>query len=200
MPSPAAQRYALAAERSRILRRATLGKRARRRPFEERQVYSQASLAAAVAAWEGYVIETVRGFFAAVADPVAPAFNALHTVAQRNAEIALSRFNTPNWENSRDLLARTTGYDPINDWTWPARTMSGPQLKERLNQILQVRHSFAHGFPIPAYSWTQLASGRVRLTNQALEDNEALFRNLVRRTDQGLQQYIQQAYGRVLPW
>jgi hypothetical protein len=200
MPSPAAQRYGLAVERSRILRRAALGRGVRRGPFEERQVYCQASLAAAVAAWEGYVVDTVQGFFAAIADPLAPPFSALHTVGQRNAEIALGRFNTPNWENSRDILARTTGYDPINDWTWTARTMSGPQVKERLNQILQVRHSFAHGFPIPAYPWTQLASGRVRLTNQALKDNEALFKNLVRRTDQGLQQHIQRAYGRILPW
>lgn len=200
MPSPAADRYALAVERGRILRRATQGKAGRRRPFDERQVYLQASLAAAVAAWEGYVLETVRGFFAAIANPLDAGFSALHTVTQRNAELALGRFNTPNWENARDLLARATGYDPINDWVWPRRAMAGPEVKERLNQILQVRHSFAHGFPIPTYPWTQLANGRVRLTNEALTYNDALFKNLVRRTDRGVHQHVLHAYGRDLPW
>ena len=79
-----------------------------------------------------------------------------YTIAQQAAERDLDRFNTPNWENTRNLLIQCTGYDPINDWIWNRGGMSGLQVHNRLNEILHVRHSFAHGFNIPAYDWTPI--------------------------------------------
>lgn len=74
------------------------------------------------------------------------------------------------------------------------------QVKEKLDQILQVRHSFAHGFPLPAYSWTTSANGKVRLTTTAVRDVQLFFANMVRRTDKGLAHHVAIAYGKNPPW
>ena len=91
--------------------------------------------------------------------PLRVDYHAIHEVARMAGERAMERFNTPNWENARNFLIATTGYDPISDWTWPRRGMGVQDVKERLNQILRVRHSFAHGFAIPSYSWTTSKRG-----------------------------------------
>jgi hypothetical protein len=64
--------------------------------------------------------------------------------------------------------------------------MEGLDVRNRLNETLRVRHSFAHGFGMPAYDWTQVPSGRVRLTSKALQDVKAFFKNLVNATDRGM--------------
>ena len=195
MSSPAASKYITAAGRLQTLRKAATDKRLRPISQEEIQVYYHASLAAYVATWEAYISNLVRDFYDVIADSSDLRFNAIHTIAQQAAEEALRRFNTPNWENTRDLLVQCTRYDPINDWVWSRRGMNGLQVRERLNQILRVRHSFAHGFGMPAYDWTQSTRGRVRLTSKVIQETEAFFENLVNVTDNGMKGHINQTYG-----
>jgi len=195
MASPARRRYLQAIQRSRVLRDA-----AKRKPAAEKQIFYHASLAAGVAAWQTYLKELLNEFFQVTTDPTIAKYAALHFIVRENAQLALKRFNTPNWENARDLLLRYSGYDPAPDWNWHTRNLSGEWVKERLNQILQVRHSFAHGHPIPAFPWTQDAKGQLRLTVSALSENEALFGHLVRNTDTGIRQFLLRSYGLTLPW
>jgi len=166
--------------------------------FRERLYHS--ALAAFVAVWDAYINELVRNFFAATANPLAPKFHAVHSIARDAAERALERFNTPNAENTRNLLIQNTGYDPIGDWIWSARSLSGLAVRQKLNEILRVRHSFAHGFAIPALSWTQTATGKVRLTAKAIDDVDVFFTHLVNVTDLGMKQDIETSYSLVLPW
>jgi len=189
MPSPAAIKYFDEIQRAQILRKVANDPRLKPISHTEKQIYYHAALAASVATWEAYINHLVREFFNVTSDPFIPKFNTLHTITRDLAEIALERFNTPNWENTRRLLVQYTGYDPINDWVWTSHQMGVQQVQERLNQILKVRHSFAHGFAIPAFSWTQSNTGTVRLTSQTLIKNEAFFKNLVRQTDKGMKQY-----------
>lgn len=125
MPSPARVKFTDAISRAELL---CLKGRAALFSRKQRQVQYHASLAASVAAWEAYIESVVRAFFAEIADPLQPKFTALHQIAISRAEADLKKFNTPNAKNSRELLFQWTGFDPINDWNWPARRLSGPRL------------------------------------------------------------------------
>ena len=200
MPSPAALKYKILSNTGRTLRETATDPRLHPISRSQTQVYYHSALAAFVAAWDAYINELVRNFFTTTANPLDPKFHAVHSIARDTAERALERFNTPNSENTRNLLIQNTGYDPIGNWIWSARSMSGLAVRQRLNEILRVRHSFAHGFAIPAYSWTQTPTGKVRLTAKAIDDVDAFFRHLVAVTDLGMKQHIQTIYGIVVAW
>ena len=196
MASPAALEYLSAAERIQALRKAATDKHLRSTLSpDEIQVYYHAALAAYVAAWEAYASNLVRDFYSVISGTLNPGSRAIYAIAQQSAERALERFNTPNWENTRNLLVQCTGYDAINDWKWSRRGMGSPLIRERLNEILRVRHSFAHGFGMPAYNWTQSPSGKVRLTSKGIQETEAFFKNLVTVTDNGMKEHIHLNYG-----
>ena len=194
MSSPAASKYMTDAGRIGTLRKTATDKRFRPILREEVQVYYHAALAAYVAAWNAYISNLVRDFYTTIANSLNAESQAIYTIAQQAAEKALERFNTPNWENTRNLLDQYTGYDPIDDWVWQRRGMVGLEVRERLNEILKVRHSFAHGFGVPAYYWTQSPGGGVRLTSKAIQETEAFFKNLVNVTDKGMKAHIILAY------
>lgn len=200
MSSPAAAKYTTASGRILTLRTTATDMRLRPMSHDEIQVYYHAALAAHVAAWEAYVNNLVLDFFTVIADPFDRKFQAIYTIAQQRAIKALERFNTPNWENTRNLFVEFTGYDPFTDWVWHRRGMTNLQVHERLNEILRVRHSFAHGFDMPAYNWTQSPSGGVRLTSKVIQEIEAFFKNLVHVTDTGMTAHINLTYGITSIW
>ena len=200
MLSAAALKYMTSVDRIQTLRKTATDKRLRPMSRDEIQVYYHAALTAYVAAWNAYINNLVREFYNLISDPSNQIFDAVYTIAQQAAENALARFNTPNWENTRTLLRQYTGYDPINDWVWTRRGMVGVLVHERLNEILKVRHSFAHGFDTPAYNWTQSPSGRVRLTSKAIRETATFFKNLVKVTDRGMKEHIELTYGLASIW
>ncbi len=195
MKSPAALKYVSATEHIKILRKAGTDTRLRPMLHDEIQVFYHAALTAYVAAWNAYINNLVDEFYDLISDPANQIFDAVYTIAQQAAENALTRFNTPNWENTRDILRRYTGYDPINDWGSSQRNMNLEQIRERLTEILKVRHSFAHGSDTPAYVWTQSPSGQVRLTSKAIQETATFFKNLVKVTDRGMKEHIELTYG-----
>ena len=196
MPSPAAASYkSLSARSSIILRadRSVLGRR-------EVQALYGAAFVAQVAAWNAYVARLPGCFFQEVSNPAQPNFHALHTLVETFANAQLDRFNTPNAENTRNLIIGCTGYDPWPDWLWPAHAMTALAVRERLNEILKVRHSLAHGFAMPGYMWTQGATGQTRLTLQTLSETRAMLNHLVLRSDQGLRAHMIAVYGVAAAW
>lgn len=200
MPSPAALKYIVTVERIQTLRRTATDKRLRPMLHDEVQVYYHAALAAYVAAWNAYINNLVSEFYNLISDPSNQIFDAVYTIAQQAAENALTRFNTPNWENTRNILVQYTGYDPLGDWGGSQSNMNLEQVRQRLTEILKVRHSFAHGSNMPAYNWTESPSGRVRLTSKAIQETEAFFKNLVKVTDKGMKAHIESTYGLANIW
>ena len=116
MPSLAAQKYETLAERVHHLQVIASDKRIRPLSRAVSGVYYHAALAAHVAAWEAYLEQLVRDFFGIISDPTFQKFQALHAIATGRAAEKLEKFNTPNFENSRELLLQVTGYDPYSDW------------------------------------------------------------------------------------
>ena len=167
---------------------------------DEIQVYYHAALAAYVAAWNAYISNLVRDFYDVIANPLNPKFDAIHALAKDAAGNALTRFNTPNWENARNFLLQYTGYDPLSDWGRSQTNMNLEQVRQRLTEILTVRHSFAHGSDMRAYNWTESPSGRIRLTSKAIQETETFFRNLVKVTDRGMKAHIESTYGLTSVW
>lgn len=195
MSSPASIKYASTVGHIQTLRKAATDKKLRPMSRDEIQVYYHAALTAHVAAWNAYIKNLVLDFYDAISDPSDPKFRAIYTITRQRAENALSRYNTPNSENTRNILVQFTGYDPIGDWGWKRHNMSGVQVRSRLDETLHVRHSFAHSFAMPSYVWTLSPSGKTRLTSKVIQETEAFFRNLVKVTDRGMKEHIELTYG-----
>lgn len=200
MPSIAAITFEDTIFRGRTL--ASLASDLRLRPSsrDKKRVFLHAALASYVAAWESYIENLVAEFFSETIDPQLPKFSAIHSILRERMLAEAKFFNTPNAENSRDFIVQYTGYDPIGDWVWPARGMGGPQLRLRLNEILKVRHSFAHGITMPTFSWNVSPSGEVRLTGKILMDIDAFFLNIVKRTDGGMKRHLVASYNSGISW
>lgn len=167
---------------------------------DAKQVARHSSLTVSVAGWQVYVEELVGEFYDQLSGLNNPSLTRLAIPYRNHADKTLERFNTPNWENAREVLVSLTGYDPISDWTWPRRSLGIQHVRDRLNEILKVRHSFAHGFPLPRYSWTISPSGRLRLTKAAIHEVQAFLSNLVSRTDKGMRRYLVSHFSVHDPW
>lgn len=200
MPSLAAAAFKLAVDRGNVLRRLATDDRLRTMASGDVQACLHAALASHVAAWEAYCESIVIEFFAEAADPTRSDYSRMHQTAQDFAAVHVKKFNTPNFDNSRDLILASTGFDPFGVWNWPARSRSVQWVRTRLNEVLQVRHAFAHGYPLPAYQWTTGATGRARLTAAAIDDVAALLSNLVKHTDAGLRTHLAVVFGRNVCW
>src|SRR5688572_8201725 len=104
MPSPARIKFLSTAERAVLLRLLVIKGRRRSLTREEIQLYYHASLAATVAAWDAYIKNIVGDFFGIITDTANPKYNVVHQLLRERAENALGRFNTPNWDNARNLV------------------------------------------------------------------------------------------------
>ena len=196
MASPAAIKYKSLVLRATVILRADRSMLSRK----DVQVLYGAAFVAQVAAWNAYISGLITCFFHEVANPVQVQFHAMHTLAEAAAKTRLDRFNTPNAENTRNLIVGCTGYDPWTDWQWPTRGMNALATRIRLNEILKVRHSLAHGFAMPGYSWTQSKSGETRLTVGEVARTRTLFNHLVATTDRGLRAHLIATFGVVPSW
>jgi len=160
-----------------------------------------AALAMLVAAWEAYLERLVREVQREIADASHLRLSAVLTLLTSITEKDVRRFNTPNAENTRDLLIVHTGYDPINDWTWPAGALSGPQTRNRLDEILKVRHSFAHGFSIPVNVTWVVNRGRPGVLNiGALRSVDQFIAHMVAVTEIGMKAHLLTTFGVAPGW
>lgn len=186
MPSLAFARFQTSVTAARDLRAVVKDARIRPVSQEQKTRFLHAALATYVAGWDSYLNQVTTEFVQKIANPGDTVYASLHSLVVPIIEQKLKKFNTANWENSREILINCTGYDPISDWTWRKAQFNRQQSQEFLNGILKVRHSFAHGFAIPTFTWTQTPTGRIQLNDHALLRIERFFMHLVSATDKGL--------------
>ena len=110
------------------------------------------------------------------------------------------KFNTPNWDNTRTYLITATGYDPLPDWTWKAAKLSAADVKDFLDEVLRVRHSFAHGFSLPALSWLERTPGQQNLSAESMKRVQKLLLHIARQTDRGLAAHGRAAFPPATMW
>ncbi|WP_145682024.1 HEPN domain-containing protein [Azospirillum brasilense] len=200
MSSLSQTRFLSSVALSRKIRETAKDSRLRPISREHKTNFLHAALAAYVAGWDAYLKQVTKEFVQKIYNPHDVEFASLHSILEPMTEQKLKKFNTPNWDNSRDLLISCTGYDPIADWVWRAAQFNRQQSQDFLNQILKVRHSFAHGFSIPTFQWTQTPSGKVQLNDRSLERVDRFLTHLVIATDIGLLKHGSHAFPSKTLW
>lgn len=181
----------------------------------EQDALHRAGVVMTVAAWESYIERLVMEGLGAIehnagvaagAAPAAPVPAwARHAFALRRAEIANSvkRFNTPKDSSVRDLLLESLEFNPWPHWNWHAgpRQWAEADMRRRVNEWMDVRHSVAHGFALPTnIQWIQDAHHRPRLTLGLLNECRAFFTHLAEQTDAALSMHLHNHHGIPVPW
>lgn len=202
MPSRAASEFNKARARAALLIRAANVRTVRKSDYAaHRASCLHAALAMLVAAWEAYLERLVREVQSEIADPGHARLSAVLALLTRLTEGEVKRFNTPNANNARELLISHTGYDPINDWQWPKGGLPGVQTRTRLDEILRVRHSFAHGLPVPTdIGWVRDRRMPGILSSKVLTTVDRFIAHLVAATDAGMTAHLQSVYGLRPTW
>ena len=202
MPSKAAIEFGRARFNARLLLAAAARQPKTAADFPaHKAVCLHAALAMLVAAWEAYLERLLREVQFEISDSTQTRLSAVLALLTQITESEIKRFNTPNYSNSRELFIKHIGYDPINDWDWPGGGLSGIQSRNRLDEILQVRHSFAHGFPVPTdIHWVRSRNRPGVLNVAILQSVDKFIAHMIAVTDQGLKDHLKLVYGVIVKW
>lgn len=181
----------------------------------EQDAIHRAGVVMMVAAWEGYIekvtlealdkLENDAGIAstASTAPPV-PAW-ARHVFGLRRAEIGnrVKKFHTPDSTNVRDLFFGTLEFDPWPSWEWRSRRRQWDprEMRKRLDAWVLIRHSVAHGFPLPCdIEWLKGPSGSERLTLSLLKECKSYFERIAQQTDDAFAGFLHGHHGIPMPW
>lgn len=119
----------------------------------ERQVFYHACISMDVAAWDSYINNVIKEYHQRIGDFRNPTLLHNRTILEFAIKRKLEKFNTPNFDNCRNIIIECTGFDPVGIWSWQKKGMIWQSVQSRLNETLRIRHSFAHGFQMPNYAW-----------------------------------------------
>lgn len=203
MPSTAKIKFDRLISKADLLR-IHAGSLRRKSDIDAKIVFLHAALTAQVAAWDVYVKAVALEYFAATSDATNARFMAMHSLLQGRMAEAAKKLNTPNSENSRNHLLIYTGFDPWPTWI---NTKFGNNLlinslmvRNRIDEIFTLRHSFAHGLSMPSHSWNTNSSGVAHLNCQIVRQTGAFISDVCQKTDNGFAQYIAIQHSIAKPW
>ena len=203
MPSAARQRFVSLHQKSDLLR-THAGKLKKQTDAQAKLVFLHAALAAQVAAWDSYVKAVAKEYFTATADPMNPRYSGMHLLLQQRMAEAEKKLNTPNSENTRNFLLQYLGFDPWPCWNnikFGSVLLSNALLiRDRLDEIFKLRHSFAHGFSMPTFNWNQNSAGQSHLDCKTILSTGNFLSSLCRLTDDGLSNHIASQHSIQKPW
>lgn len=200
MPSRARSSFILAKRKAARLLDTATDRRLRPLSYSEMEPGLHAALAAYVSAWEAYV----EGISLEILDEIGlasnPRLNLVLAILKTEAQTATGKFNTPNFENSRTHIYRFTGFDPYNFMFANRAGLNVQQTQTRLNEILRVRHAFAHGFSIPNLSWITRYGIQARLSKKNVRETESIVTDLVGSIDKAAAAHLNSVFGIVVNW
>ncbi|MFW6106596.1 MAG: HEPN domain-containing protein [bacterium] len=137
---------------------------------------NRAAVVMCLSAWEAYiedvVVEAINSFQPAQPHPTR--WQSLNADARGQ----IGRFNTPNVENVRRLVADTLGLQDVDQaWHWQNTTVI--QARNRLTEAITFRHHVAHG-----------VNPRPTIHNQYTHRLPGFFRRLDRATVDAVRDYL----------
>jgi hypothetical protein len=139
-----------------------------------------------LSAWEAYIEEITKEAIECFRPP-AP-HQSLWQSINADARSQIGRFNTPNVENTRKLIADTIGLQDVTvHWYWA--NCSVPQARDRLTEAITFRHQIAHG-----------VNPRPTIHNSYSQGLPEFFRRLGGKTDSGIRQYLETVLHVPNPW
>jgi hypothetical protein len=113
---------------------------------------NRAVIVLAVAAWQAFVADTTRAILLTIEPPTGDPGMPLYRVVKAATKNAVRRFNTPDTRNTLDLF-HSVGFDPESAWRVsvgkPPQQLRPHEVRERIEQWLDVRHTIAHGAVLP---------------------------------------------------
>lgn len=171
---------------------------------DAKQIFLHAALAAQVASWDAYVKNVVEAFYTAISNPTDQNYNNLHILINRRKEAAKKKLNTPNSSNCRNYLIDYCDYDPWSDWVnirfGNNLFNSSLLVRDRLDEVLKLRHSFAHGVSMPIFQWCNSQNGNAVLDVKTIRAIKRFINEIVIKTDDGISSFIAMKYSIARPW
>lgn len=200
MPSRALQQFYSAKRRARRLAEIATDTRLRPLSYTDIEPPLHAALAAYVSGWEAYVENVTLEFLDQLVGAMDPKASAFAKTLRDEAARVADRFNTPNFEESRNLIYRFTGCDPYSAMASARLNMTTAQAQSRLNEVLRVRHAFAHGRPLPNLPWLTRYAQTTRLSKRAVKSVDVLLTDLAESIDKALSAYARATFGVSALW
>jgi hypothetical protein len=147
---------------------------------------NRAAVIMCVSAWEAYIEELVRESLNAVRPPIPPL--GLWPALNASVRSQLARFNTPNTDHVRMLIADAVGLQDVHhSWTW--RNCMSTHAVQRLGFAMDLRHQIAHG-----------VNPRPTIHNGYSSQLPEFFRRLGHCTDAAVRDHLVSVLGVVNPW
>ncbi|MFN9031511.1 MAG: hypothetical protein ACK54C_09395 [Betaproteobacteria bacterium] len=113
------------------------------------QALLKAAVAQAVGCWEGYLEDVLKEFVSKTRVQAHRRAWTLIVQFESLVKKLTDELNTPNWEKARDLILNVTGMDPYASWIWAPKCSTRNDTQVFLKGVMDVRHSFAHGYETP---------------------------------------------------
>ena len=203
MPSQAKARFNGQLQRAELLI-SHAGRQRGSAALPSKQVFLHAALTSQVAAWDAFVKGLSREYFSTTSIPTDAKYSIVHSLLQGRFDSAVQKLNTPNSDNMREFFVSYTGFDPWPQWInikfGNTLLASSLLVRNRIDEIFKVRHSFAHGFTMPLYSWNTDSSGAAHLDCRTLRNTGRFLDQVCIKTDAGLSLHISSQFGIPRPW
>lgn len=162
------------------------------------QVLLKGAVALAVGCWEGYLEDVLKEFVSKTRLQAHRKAWTLIVQFESLVQKLTAELNTPSWEKARELILNVTGTDPYASWIWTPKFTNQTDTQAFVKGIMDVRHSFAHGYPTPAGIRGLAVAGT--LDPAYLLDAVACLTFLAQKTDQLLEHELTHRHGCATGW
>ncbi|QQB51773.1 HEPN domain-containing protein [Delftia acidovorans] len=162
------------------------------------QVLLKGGVALTVGCWEGYLEEVIKEFVSKTRVQAHRKAWTLIVQFESLVQKITAELNTPSWEKARELIYNITGMDPYASWIWTPKFNTQNDTQAFMKGIMDVRHSFAHGFATPN-NIPGLNSPGI-LDSAYLHDAILLLTFLAETTDELLRHELTHRHGCATGW